>query len=149
MDTQKAKKFYYHLKHKYLTMNNIVVGVALLVAAGWAWGSITMMQRNYALQRDVDAQKRDAEILELEVANMRLGQNYYKSDEYKDLAARELLGLASPDEKVLILPANSSAAKREDKPAVVIAASEPPSNFDQWVNFLIGNSAASSETLQK
>jgi len=149
MDTQKAKKLYYHLKHKYLTMNNITVGVALLVAAGWAWGSIAMMQRNYALQRDVESQKRDAEILELEVANMRFEQNYYKSDEYKDLAAREHLGLASPGEKVLILPANSDAAKREQESAVVQAVSEPPSNFDQWVNFLIGNNAASSETLQK
>lgn len=149
MDTQKAKRFYYHIKHKYFTMNNIVVGVALLIAAGWAWGSITMMQRNYALQRDVDAQKRQAEILELQVANMQYEQNYYKSDEYKDLAAREHLGLASPGEKVLILPANSDAAKREDTPAVQLAVSEPPSNFDQWVNFLIGNNAAGSQTLQK
>ena len=120
-----------------------------MVAAGWAWGSIAMMQRNYALQRDVESQKRDAEILELEVANMRFEQNYYKSDEYKDLAAREHLGLACPGEKVLILPANSDAAKREQESAVVQAVSEPPSNFDQWVNFLIGNNAASSETLQK
>ena len=149
MFTQKAKRFYYHLKHKYLTMNNIVVGVAILIAAGWAWGSITMMQRNYALQRDVDAQKRQAEILDLQVATMQYEQNYYKSDEYKDLAAREHLGLASPGEKMLILPANSSAAKREETPAVQQAVSKPPSNFDQWVSFLIGNTAASSDTLQK
>ena len=149
MFTQKAKRLYYHVKHSYLTMNNIVVAVAILIAAGWAWGSITMMQRNYALQRDVESQKRQAEILELQVSNMQFEQNYYKSDEYKDLAAREHLGLASPGEKVLILPANSVAAKREEKPAVQLAASQPPSNFDQWVSFLIGNSAANSENLQK
>ncbi len=149
MYIQKAKKFYYHIKHKYLTMNNIVIGVGLLIATGWVWGSVTMMQRNYALQRDVDAQKRQAEILDLQVANMQFEQNYYKSDEYKDLAAREHLGLASPGEKMLILPANSAAAKRDETPAVQQAVNAPPSNFDQWINFLIGNSAASSQTLQK
>ncbi len=149
MDMQKVKKVYYHLKHNYLTMNNIVVVVALVIAAGWVWGSVTMMQRNYALQRNVDDQKRQAELLELQVANMQYQQNYYKSDEYKDLAAREHLGLAGTGEKVLILPANSTAAKREQQPVLQQVANEPPSNFDQWVSFLIGNSAANSQTLQK
>lgn len=149
LNAQKIKVTYYHLKHHYLTMNNIVVAVALFIAAGWAWGSVTMMQRNYALQRSVDTQQQQAELLKLQVANMQFQQNYYKSDEYKDLAARTYLELASPGEKVLILPANSAAAKNEQQPAVQKAVSQQPSNFDQWVNFLIGASAAESQTLQK
>ena len=145
MDTVKLKKLYYHLKHQYLTMNNVVVGAALLLAASWAWGSVGLMQRNYGLQRDVDAQRREAEVLELEVANMRYQQNYYNSDEYKDLAAREHLGLAAPGEKVLILPPNSDKAKREEPTTVQLVATEEPSNFQQWMSFLLGNNAASSQ----
>ena len=148
MDITKLKKLYYHLKHQYLTMNNVVVGVALLLAASWAWGSVGLMQRNYGLQRDVDGQKRQAEVLELEVANMRYQQNYYNSDEYKDLAARQHLGLASAGEKVLILPPNTEAAKRDEAPAVQAAEAIPPSNFEQWIDFLLGGNAANSEDLQ-
>ena len=83
MDKVKLQKLYYHLRHRYLTMNNVVVGAALLLAASWAWGSVGLMQRNYGLQRDVDAKQREAEMLELEVATMQYQQNYYKSEEYK------------------------------------------------------------------
>ena len=146
MNTAKLKKLYYHLKHRYFTMNNVVVAVALVVAAGWAWGSISMMQRNYGLQRDVDAQKRQAELLQLQVATMQYEQNYYKSDEYKDLAAREHLGLASPGEKVLILPANSAAAKKQDTATAQQTTVEQPGNFEQWINFLLGGNADSGKS---
>ena len=146
---QKIKVTYYRFKHTYFTMNNIVVVLALLIAAGWAWGSVTMMQRNYALQRSVDDQKQQEQLLQLQVATMQYQQNYYKSTEYQDLAAREHLGLASPGEKELILPPNSAAAKQEQQPAVQKAISQPPSNFNQWVSFLVGASAAGSQALQK
>jgi len=143
-------KTLYHLKHRYGTMNNIVVAIALIIAASWAWGSITMMQRNFALQKDYDARKRELQLTELEVATLEYQQNYYRSDEYKDLAAREHLGLAAQGEKVLILPPNSEAAKQYGKePTVAQKASEPgsaPSNLEQWAGFLLGTSA---EQLQK
>ena len=44
------RKIYYHLRHRYLTLNNVVIAVALMIGLGWAWGSIGMMQRNFALQ---------------------------------------------------------------------------------------------------
>ncbi len=149
MNTIRLKKLFYHLRHNYFTMNNLVLAAALLLAVSWALGSVGMMQRNYGLQRDVDAQKRQAEVTELEVATMQYQQNYYKSDEYKDLAAREHLGLVSPGEKVLMLPPNSPTAKREDVPAVMAAATEPQSNLEQWLNFLFGANAGNAQNLPK
>jgi cell division protein FtsB len=134
------------LWRRYGTMNNIVITGALLVAAGWAWGSVTTMQRNFALQREVDAKRRELELTDLEVQTLKYQQNYYKSDEYKDLAAREHLGLASPGEKVLLLPPNSEAVRRADAQAARVVqipagATLAASNFDQWMNFLSGASA--------
>jgi hypothetical protein len=51
-----------HYWRTYGTMNNIVVFVALAIAASWAWGSVTTMQRNFSLQRDVDARRRELEL---------------------------------------------------------------------------------------
>ena len=145
MGIENIKKKILHLWHRYGSLNNIVMAVALLIAASWAWGAVMMMQRNFELRRDYDARERQLQITELEVATLEYQKNYYKSDEYKDLAAREHLGLAAPGEKVLILPENSAAARNEreeglaDKPAKPGSAG---SNLDQWVSFLLGKSAA-------
>lgn len=147
MTIEKFKTQLQHLWRQYGSLNNVVIAIALVVAAGWAWGSITMMQRNFALQRDYDERKRQLALTDLEVATLEYQRNYYKSDEYKDLAAREHLGLASPGEKVLLLPPNSEDAKRSDRLAVATdtpvrpADGSAPSNLDQWLNFLMGNSA--------
>ena len=138
MNNIKIRRFVYHVRHQYLTMNNIVMAVALLVAAGWAWGSIQAMERNYALQKEVDLKQREYRLAELETDKLRFEQNYFKSDEYKELAVRERLGKAYPGEKVLILPPNTAEATQGD----VVAAKTPrqvdQSNVQQWANFLFG-----------
>lgn len=132
----------YHIRHNYLTMNNLVVVVALLIAASWAWGSIGVLQKNYALQRVVDDKRRQAKLVELQTENLAYEQRYYRSAEYQELAMRERTGVALPGERVLILPPNTQAAKTADQPQQSTApnkASEP-SNMEQWVNFLFGGS---------
>ena len=137
-----------HLWRAYGTLNNVVIAVALIIAASWAWGSISMMQTNFSAQKSVDDQQRDLELMQLEVDTLQFQQNYYKSDEYKDLAARMNLGLASPGEKVLLLPKNSDAviagdkadAKKETQTSTQ-STSQAASNLEQWMNFLVGNNA--------
>ncbi len=105
------RKFYYHLRHRYLTMNNVVIAVALIIGASWAWGSIGVMQRNYGLQKELDAKSRQEKLVELETQALTYEQKYYQSSEFKEISARQYLGLVEPGEKVLILPANSAGAK--------------------------------------
>jgi cell division protein FtsB len=136
------RKFVYHVRHKYLTFNNLVILTAFLIAAGWVWGSLNVMQRNYGLQKEVDYKKRQLQLTELQKDNLELQKRYYETNEYKELAARESLGLVMPGEKVLILPENSVAAKEADaKPASATTQAVPQdktSNLEQWLNFLFG-----------
>ena len=137
------RRIYYHIRHQYLTTNNAVVIVALLVAASWAWGSVQAMERNYALQREVDFKHRELRLAELETATLKFEQNYYKSDEYKELAVRERMGLVNPGEKVLILPPNSAAASASDAGAEAVATPQriEQINLQQWANFLFGGAS--------
>lgn len=138
-----------HFWRVYGTLNNIVMAVALVIATGWAWGSVSMIQTNFNAQKALDEQQRQLELTQLEVDTLQYQQNYYKTDEYKDLAARKDLGLASPGEDVLILPPNTAAVKEVDatdaeKVAVQTRgeSSITESNFDQWMNFLTGGMAS-------
>lgn len=136
------RRIIYHVRHHYLTMNNLVVLVALLIAASWAWGSIGVVQKNYMLQKVVDDKKREAKLIELQTENLAFEQKYYKSAEYQELAARERMGLALPGEKVLVLPPNSPAAKAADGEGMSeqqgLTEASRPSNIQQWMNFLLG-----------
>lgn len=135
-----------HLWRTYGTLNNIVMGVALLVAASWAWGTVTQMQTNFAAQKAVDEQKRELRLTELQLATLKYQQNYYKSDEFKELAARQNLGLVAAGEKMLVLPPTSQAVRDQDAADETRALSTPDqaakgTNFEQWIQFLTGESA--------
>lgn len=132
------RKIVYALRHKYMTLNNVVIVVAFLIAASWVWGSLTMMQRNYNLQKEVDYKKRQLELVELQRDNLDLQKRYYQTEEYQELAVRESLGLVRPGEKVLILPENSEAAKNADLPQTVSVSTAQTTNIQQWINFLFG-----------
>jgi cell division protein FtsB len=140
MPTINIRKIIYTIRHKYWTFNNIVIAVAFLIAASWVWGSLQVMQRNFTLQREVDQKNRQLQLTELQTQSLELQQRYYQTDEYRELAARESLGLVMPGENVLILPENSQAAKDADKETSVAVSSNQPttSNLEQWLNFLFG-----------
>ena len=127
-------------------MNNMVMAVALVVGAGWAWASVGAMQRNYALQKEVDAKIRDQKLLELETQNLAFQQKYYKSAEYQELALRERMGLAKPNERMLLLPPNTAEAKEADTKLARKAAMREPdeANAQQWINFIFGGNKQKS-----
>lgn len=135
------KKLIYTFRHKYLTFNNVVIAVAFLIAASWVWGSLQVMQRNFALQKEVDQKQRLLELTQLQKDSLQLQQRYYQTDEYKELAARETLGLVMPGEKLIILPANTQAVIDADKAASQQTTPTPQqttTNMEQWLNFLFG-----------
>jgi hypothetical protein len=137
------RRLCYQLRHKYLTLNNIVVVIGLMIAAGWVWGSLNVMQRNYILQKELDDKSRQLIVAQLDTASAQLEQRYYQTNEYKELAVRARLGIVTPGESVLILPPNSDAAKNADKATATGLANtqEPVSNWQQWVNFLFGGNS--------
>jgi hypothetical protein len=142
------RKTIYHIRYRYITMNNVVMSIALLVGIGWAWASIGAMQRNYNLQKEVDGKAQQEKLLELETQSLLFEQKYYKTSEYQELAIRDRLGLAASGESVVLLPPNSEAAKTADKllekqPQEV--ASTSISNFQQWMNFLFGGNYRSQK----
>jgi cell division protein FtsB len=134
------RRLYYRFKNDYLTLNNVVIFIAFVIASNWVWGSLQMMQRNFTLQKDLDDKSRQLIVAQLDTENAKLEQRYYKTDEYKELAVRQQLGLVTPGESVIILPPNSPTVKAADKSAKTNTTIKvvPISNFAQWMNFLFG-----------
>ena len=131
-----------HLWHRLrsvATVNNGVLFIALLLAVVWVWSTIEAIQRNFALQQQVDALQQEIAVSELENKTLELQRHYYNSPEYLELSARQRLNKAAPGEKLLILPPNTVRPAMEEQPETI---GEVPitqrSNFAQWMYFLFG-----------
>ncbi len=129
------KRLTYRLRRDYLTLNNVVVALALLIALSWTWSSIEVMQQNYELQRSVDAKRRQLAIEELRVDTLELEGRYYTTFEYQELAVRQRLGRGMPGERVVIVPSTDAASETTQ---AALSRPTPPSNFQQWIDFLLG-----------
>lgn len=145
INIQNIKQLYVRFKQKYVNINNAVIFVALIIAANWAWGALSVMQRNYNLQKELDDKKKQLIVAQLDTETAKLAQRYYKTREYQELAVREHLGLVLPGERVLVLPTNSQAAKNEalSLQSTSTTTDQKDSNFSQWMNFLFGGNSKS------
>ena len=121
---------------QYYNLNNVVVVAALLIALSWMWGTMEALQKNFSLQQEVDEQKQEVDLLRLETQNLEYEKRYFASDEFIELAARERLGLASPGEKMILLPENTVTDEltKQNEPHI-----QKQTNFQQWMNFLLGS----------
>lgn len=138
----RIRKAQYWLKHDLFVFDNIIIIVAAIFCLIWTWGSISSMSRNWTLAEELMNQQREKALLELEVDTLELENEYYRSAEYQELAARKYQNKKLPGETMIYLPDNSEAALNkhkqtatDDSPALADASL---SNFEQWLAFLFG-----------
>ena len=110
MKNRQLHRLIYHLRRNYLTLNGAVIAVAAAITLSWIWGSLGMMERNYTLQNNLDRKQQQLKLAELQTRQLELEQNYYKTYEYQELAARNLLNKGQAGEKLLIIPEHGSTA---------------------------------------
>lgn len=139
--TTKFRKGIYWLKHDLLIFDNVIIIIAATFCLAWTWGSIAAMTRNWSLSQEVLEYQREKSLLELEVEMLELENEYYRSNEYQELAARKYQNKKLPGEVMVYLPANSGAARAKHQSSTtqeVISETEERTNFQQWIAFLFG-----------
>jgi cell division protein FtsB len=110
--------------------------IAAIIAASLIWSTIKTVQKNYQLQAEVDNLVEEIEILELENENLRLGIEYFKTDTYLELEARQKFNKAGNGESVLLLPRDGEGSQPDENTAQ--DQDSELSNFQQWLYFLFG-----------
>ena len=136
----KIRRAKYKISRNLLTVDNVIIVVSVIVALAWIWGSISSMERNYSLQRQLELKTREKLIAEIQYKTLEFENQYLQSEEYQELAARENLGLVAQGESVLIL----ADYPAEETEKTMAESSEKDSNFTQWMNFIFGGNAQKS-----
>jgi len=143
-------EFLNNKKVKQLTdIRNIGLYIFGLMIVAIAWSGAKTVQSNYDLQKKISTLKQENDVLWLQNSNTYLQNQYYKTDQYLELSARQNLGLAAPGEHVLLVP-KGTAAKYVDpnlnKTTVAHVTSAPDNragyvkNIEAWRDFILGRS---------
>ncbi len=114
-----------------------------------SWSGVKTIQTNYALQQQIAALQQQNSLKQLQDNNQKLSNEYYNSDQYLELAARENFGLAAPGEKELIVPRSVALANTSNIPvttasnAAIVKVPAYQNNFQAWVNFFLHRQSGS------
>ena len=131
------RRFRYYLKHNFLTIENVVFCIAIIMCLVWTYQSIEAMSRNWELIDRLNAERQALNLLNVEIEVAEIENEYYGSAEYQELAARRLANKQLPGENMVYLPANSEVAKSKHQTVPVSATEEPAkSNLEQWMSYL-------------
>lgn len=129
----------FKLRHDYLSVENVVLVLAVFLCLVWTYQSITAMSRNWALTEKLATEKKTLELLNVEVETAELENEYYRAEEYQELLARKYLNKQSSGEKMVVLPENSDAAKNKHAVKVERKTEKTRSNFEKWMMYLFPN----------
>lgn len=120
-------------------LNQVVQIFAVLVAVSLIFNTVKVVQKNFGLQAQVDKLKDEITILELRNQQLKYDIEYYKTDEYLELAARQKFNKKATGERVVALPDNDLAdPDLESEESNHASLPQYQENFQQWLYFLFG-----------
>ena len=117
----------------------VFVVIVLLIS----WSGIKTIQTNYGLQKQIAGLDQQNQLQKLTNDNLALKNEYFKSNQYLDVAARQNFGLAAPGEKLIVVPESVALANTIDIPFeskdAATKAKQPAyqRNFQSWVDFFL------------
>ncbi len=119
----------------------VFVVVVLLIS----WSGIKVIDTNYSLQKQINSLEQQNRLQTLEDNNLKLQNQYFNTNQYLDITARQEFGLAAPGEKSIVVPRNVALAHTTDIPSLdqqakTTAVNHQPAyqrNFQAWMNFFL------------
>jgi cell division protein FtsB len=136
---QKALRFTQRLSDVRFVGQLVFAVIVLLIT----WSGIKSIQTNYVLQKQISTLKQQNTVQQLENNNLTLQNQYFNSNQYLELAARQNFGLAATGEKEVVVPASVAMAYTVDVPTIAAESTTPvpqaayQKNFQSWVDFFL------------
>lgn len=121
-------------------MGQVVFAVIVLLIT---WSGIKTIQTNYVLQKQISALKQQNTVQKLQNDNLDLLNQYFNSNQYLELAARQDFALAAPGEKEIIVPESvaltytTNLSSTIKKPDTNKRTPTYQKNVESWINFFL------------
>ena len=132
----RIRKLKFKLKHDFLALENVVLVLAIFLSLFFTFQSIRAMSRSWELSERLATERKELELLEIEVEAAELENEYYQSNEYQELLARRMLDKKINGENMVVLPENSEVAKHKYDEVAAETIEKEYSNFEKWMKYL-------------
>ncbi len=129
---------------RFSDVRNLGLYLFSVIILAITWSGIKTVQANYDLQKKISLLNQQNDVLQLENDTIKLQNQYFNTNSYLDLAARQNLGLAGPGEKVSLIPKSVAlkyAGAAEANPGEAQQNKQTPAyirNMEDWRDFLLG-----------
>jgi cell division protein FtsB len=116
--------------------------IFLVVVLLISWSGAKVIQTNYNLQRQISRLEQENDIQKLQNNNLKLQNQYFQTDQYLELSARQNFGLGKSGETEVVVPVSvalkhAPALKEEKRPTPTSKQPFYQRNFEAWVNFFL------------
>ena len=117
--------------------------VFVIIVLMISWSGVKTIQTNYGLQKQITALNQQNQLQKLQNDNLALQNQYFNSNQYLELSARQNFGLAAPGEKEIIVPQSVALAYTVNLPSTnkpdLTKVKQPAyqRNLESWVNFFL------------
>ena len=124
-------------------VRNLGLLVFVIIVLLISWSGIKTIQTNYGLQKQISALQQENQVGKLQNTNLALQNEYYGTDQYLELAARQNFGLGAPGETELLVPKDVALAHTVKQPGAASVKTSVPSqpfwqrNFESWMDFFL------------
>lgn len=114
-----------------------------LLAVLVTWSGVKAIQTNYDLQKQISKLTQENGVKKLENDNQALKNNYYKTDQFLELAARRQFSKAAPGETLVVVPKNIAQKYITNVTPVAQAPVAPThkpgyqKNLEAWMDFFL------------
>jgi len=102
------------------------------------------LQTNYSLQKQISLLKQQDDVQQLQNINQQLQNQYYGTNQYLNITARQEFGLGAPGETELIVPKTVALAHLAPIGTTTTSSStinnnQPTyqKNFQAWIDFIL------------
>jgi cell division protein FtsB len=118
----------------------LFLGVALMVT----WSGAKVIQTNYELQKQISQLEQEIAVQKLANQNIKLRNQYFQTEQYLELQARQDFGLGGRGETQLIVPSEVAqkyitpmAAADSGKKELEVRLPAYQRNFQAWIDFFM------------
>jgi cell division protein FtsB len=141
----KINTYYHQIPWKSLRdPKNIGLLVFLVIVLLISWSGVKALQTNYNLQKQISVLSQQNNVQQLQNINQQLQNQYYGTNQYLDVTARQEFGLGQLGETELIVPKNVALAHLSlivspATDASTVSNNQPSyeKNLQAWMDFIL------------
>ena len=123
---------------------NVGLIIFLIIVLLISWSGVKALQTNYSLQKQISLLKQQNDVQQLQNINQQLQNQYYGTNQYLNVTARQEFGLGQLGETELIIP--KTVALAHLAPITTTATIDKTTNsnqtsyqknFQAWIDFIL------------